>query len=53
VFDRYLSGWTIAGAVQRAELEAIDERGRRKLECAVLDLLAGDHESSAMERIGG
>jgi DNA topoisomerase I len=53
VFDRYLSGWTIAGAVEKVgNLETIDERGRRQLERAVLDLLAGDHGSPAVERVG-
>jgi DNA topoisomerase IB len=49
VFDRYLSGWTIRGAVSGLErLEAGDERGRRRLERAVLDLLAEDENSSAI-----
>jgi DNA topoisomerase I len=42
VIDRYLSGHTIASAVGGArELERSGERVRRRLERAVLDLLAG------------
>ncbi|MBV9839719.1 MAG: DNA topoisomerase IB [Solirubrobacterales bacterium] len=51
VFDRYLSGWTIGGAVDRAgDLEAVDERTRNRLERAVLDLLDDDRSSPAVER---
>ncbi len=53
VFDRYASGWTIAGAVERVgDLEEIDERGRGQLERAVLELLEGDYESPSVERVG-
>jgi DNA topoisomerase-1 len=51
VFDRYLSGWTIAGAVKRAaDLESIDDRIRARIERAVLDLLLDETDSPAIER---
>ena len=50
VFDRYDSGWTIAGALDRLdELDPADNRDRAKLERAVLDLLAENVESPALE----
>jgi DNA topoisomerase IB len=50
VFDRFLSGWTIAGAVRSAsELDSVDDRVRRRIERAVLDLLT-ETESRALER---
>ena len=43
VFDRYLSGWTIGGEVDRlGGLGGPDDRRRARLERAVLDLLADD-----------
>ena len=52
VFDRYLSGWTIAGALpDAAGGEPVDDAGRAVLESAVLDLLADDTGSDALERI--
>ena len=52
VFDRYLSGWTIAGALgDVAGGEPADDAGRAVLESAVLDLLADDTASDALERI--
>ena len=52
VFDRYLSGWTIGGAIDRvSDLEVVSPRTRRRLEAAVLDLLAEDSSSPAVERI--
>jgi DNA topoisomerase IB len=40
VFDRYLSGWTIADALEGlAPLAAADDRARRRIERAVLGLL--------------
>ena len=52
IFDRYLSGWTIGKALaDAAELDASGDRRRRRLELAVVDLLAGDHDSSAVTRI--
>lgn len=52
VFDRYLSGWTIAGAVQEAAAQGkADDKGRGTIEAAVLDLLAENTDSDALERI--
>jgi DNA topoisomerase I len=52
IFDRYLSGWTIGPALAGgAELGELSDRGRRRRELAVVDLLAGDHDSSAVTRI--
>jgi DNA topoisomerase I len=51
VFDRYLSGWTIGGEVDRiGGLRGPDDRRRARLERAVLDLLDDDHASAAVER---
>ena len=51
VFDRYLSGWTIGGEVDRlGGLGGPDDRRRARLERAVLDLLADDRGSAAVER---
>ena len=53
VFDRYDSGWTIAGALDRLEeLDPAADRDRARLERAVLDLLADDESSPALERAG-
>jgi DNA topoisomerase-1 len=42
VFDRFLSGWTIAGELRRIEDRGLSQEGRRAaIELAVLDLLAG------------
>lgn len=46
VFDRYLSGWTIGGALdQIGSLNGPDDRRRARLERAVLDLLHDDRAS--------
>jgi DNA topoisomerase I len=51
VFDRYLSGWTVAGALERIpRLDPSDDRVRARIESAVLDLLADRRESPALER---
>jgi DNA topoisomerase IB len=51
VFDRYLSGWTIGGALDRVgSLRGPDDRRRARLEHAVLDLLHDDRASPAVER---
>ena len=51
VFDRYLSGWTIGGAVDRiGSLDGPDDRRRARLERAVLDLLHDDRGSPAVQR---
>jgi DNA topoisomerase IB len=53
VFDRYLSGWTIGGELDRiGSLRGPDDRRRTRLERAVLALLDGDHVSAALERFG-
>jgi len=52
VFDRYLSGWTIAAALERIpELDIADDRVRTRVERAVVDLLVEKTESPALERI--
>ncbi|MGH2894713.1 MAG: DNA topoisomerase IB [Solirubrobacteraceae bacterium] len=54
VFDRYLSGWTIGGELDRiGALRGPDDRRRTRLERAVLDLLDDDHASAAVERFAG
>jgi DNA topoisomerase I len=51
VFDRYLSGWTIAGALERIpDLDVADDRVRTRVERAVVDLLVENTESSGLER---
>jgi DNA topoisomerase I len=52
VFDRYLSGWTIAGALERIpELDVADDRVRTRVERAVVDLLVEDTDSDALEPV--
>ena len=52
VFDRYLSGWTIAGALERIpELDVADDRVRTRVERAVVDLLIENTDSPAIEPI--
>jgi DNA topoisomerase I len=52
VFDRYLSGWTIAAELERiAALRESDDRRRAELERAVLDLLDDRRSSSLVEHI--
>jgi DNA topoisomerase I len=52
VFDRYLSGWTIGGALDRiGTYDPTSERTRRRIEEAVIDLLTDNTESDAVERI--
>jgi DNA topoisomerase-1 len=54
VFDRYLSGWTIGGEVDRiGGVRGPDDRRRARLERAVLDLLDDDRGSPAVERFAG
>ena len=51
VFDRYLSGWTIAGALDRIrDLDVTDDRVRARIESAVVDLLTDNKESPALDR---
>jgi hypothetical protein len=41
VFDRYLTGWTLASELQAIERRGLDEERRRaEIERAVLELLA-------------
>jgi DNA topoisomerase I len=50
VFDRYQSGWTIAGELERLpSLDPTDDRVRARIEAAVLDLLADRRGSPALE----
>jgi DNA topoisomerase I len=51
VFDRYVSGWTIAAALDRiGYLGSPDDRMRARIERAVIDLLTERRDSSALER---
>jgi DNA topoisomerase-1 len=51
VFDRYQSGWTIGAAIERLpSLDPSDDRVRRRIESAVLDLLVDNSDSPALER---
>jgi DNA topoisomerase I len=55
VFDRYLSGWTIHGALETIgrdveELDPLDRRARQLVEAATLDLIA-DRRTEALEKI--
>jgi len=47
VFDRYTSGWTIAATISRLGGDPAlgDERVRRRIETAVLDMLTEAEES--------
>jgi DNA topoisomerase-1 len=52
VFDRYQSGWTIAGALEQIpELDVADDRVRTQIERAVVDLLVENTDSPALERL--
>src|SRR5579859_527547 len=52
VFDRYGSGWTIAGALGRIpDLDPADDLVRSRIEAAVLDLLAENTESPSLVQI--
>jgi DNA topoisomerase I len=51
VFDRYRSGWTIAGALERMpDLDVSNDRVRTKVERAVVDLLVENTESDGLEQ---
>ncbi len=51
IFDRYLSGWTIAAALDRiGDLESPDDRVRGRIEQAVIDLLTDNRDSPRLER---
>jgi DNA topoisomerase IB len=50
VFDRYLSGWTIAGVLDDIKnIDPTDDRHRRRLEAGVLDLLEDERRSPALQ----
>lgn len=52
VFDRYLSGWTIAAALERIpDLDVADDRVRTRVERAVVDLLVENTDSPALEQV--
>jgi DNA topoisomerase-1 len=52
VFDRYESGWTIAGVLARIpDPGGIDDRIRARIERGVLDLLEDERQSPALEKI--
>ncbi len=52
VLDRYQSGWTIGPALDRiGDLEPADDRVRGRIERAVLDLLAENEKSPAIEQL--
>lgn len=52
VFDRYLSGWTIGGAMEEiGSLRGPDDRKRARLERAVLELLGNERDSPAVVHI--
>ncbi len=51
VFDRYLSGWTIATELERIrDLSAVNDRMRGRIERAVIALLTEDEGSPALEQ---
>ena len=51
VFDRYLSGWTIAAELDRIrDLSAINDRMRGRIERAVIALLTEDEDSATLEQ---
>jgi DNA topoisomerase I len=50
VFDRYLSGWTIAGELERIrDPDELDDRIRARIERAVIALLTQELDSPALE----
>ena len=52
VFDRYLSGWTIAGVLERiGKLDPTDDNARARIERSVLDLLSENVQSPALDRM--
>jgi DNA topoisomerase-1 len=54
VFDRYQTGWTIQGELQRIRvLDPSNDRVRGRIEAAVIDLLADQRDSPALERSQG
>jgi len=52
VFDRYLSGWTIGGALDEiGSLRRPDAHKRARLKCAVLELVGNERDSPAVVQI--
>jgi DNA topoisomerase I len=52
VFDRYLSGWTIAAELERIrDLGSPTDRVRARIERAVIALLTDDYDSPALDHI--
>jgi len=53
VFDRYLSGWTIGGALDEVggQADLGQPLVRARLEAAVLDLVEGEKQSPALEKV--
>jgi DNA topoisomerase-1 len=52
VFDRYRAGVTIAGVIDAVGAEPFTEpQLQARVEAAVLDLLAGEYDSGALERV--
>ncbi len=53
VFDRYLSGWTIGGALDAigGQVEFGRPRVRARVEAAVLDLIEDERGSEALEKV--
>jgi DNA topoisomerase IB len=52
VFDRYYSGWTIHGALERIpDLDVSNDRVRTKVERAVVDLLLDKTDESTLEAV--
>ncbi len=53
VFDRYLSGWTIGGVLDQVggQADLGRPRVRDRIEAAVLDLIEGEKQSPALEKV--
>jgi DNA topoisomerase-1 len=51
VLDRFRSGWTIAVDLQPGEDPFAEERKRRRVERAVIDLISEPRESPLAERM--
>lgn len=51
VFDRYVSGWTVAPTLERLRhRDPADDRNRARIEHAVLDLIADNSDSDTIAR---
>jgi hypothetical protein len=49
VFDRYRSGWTIAGVLEQLGAGRDDPGAQSEIEAAVIDLIRNDTSSDALE----